>query len=47
MTKRHRDREIVFLEYIARKAWLNMSYANAVEMSLSEGQLSHLILEKI
>ena len=47
MTKRHCDREIAFLEHIARKAWLNMNYANAVETSLSEGRLSHLILEKI
>jgi len=47
MTNRDRDREIAFLEHIARKAWLNMNYANAVETSLLEGQLSHLILERI
>ena len=47
MANRDRDREIAFLEHIARKAWLNINYANAVETSLSEGQLSHLILERI
>ena len=47
MTKYDQDRDVDFLENIARKAWLNMNYADAIELSLMEGELSHLIVEKI
>ena len=40
------DQEI-FLENIARKVWLQLSYAHAVEESLLEGSVTHLIVEEI
>ena len=39
--------EADFLEGIARKAWLNLNYADAIELSLLEGRVSHLVLEEI
>ena len=44
--KKLNDQEI-FLENIARKVWLQLSYANAVEESLLEGSITHLIVEEI
>ena len=36
-----------FLESIARKAWLNLSYANSVEETIMESSLKSLIFEEI
>ena len=37
----------LFLENIARKVWPQLSYANAVEKSLLETSITHLIVEEI
>ena len=44
--KPNNDQEI-FLENIARKVWLQLSYAHAVEESLLEASIKHLIVEEI
>ena len=47
MRDHDRRPEADFLESIARKAWLNLNYADAIEISLLEGRVSHLVLEEI
>jgi uncharacterized protein (UPF0335 family) len=47
MQKNKRREQELFLENISRKVWMQLSYANAVEQSLYEGSLRHLILEEI
>ena len=47
MQKNKRREQEIFLENISRKVWMQLSYANAVEQSLYEGSLRHLILEEI
>tara|TARA_Y100000310_G_scaffold344442_1_gene457229 strand:+ start:1547 stop:3808 length:2262 start_codon:yes stop_codon:yes gene_type:complete len=47
MRERDRRPDADFLESIARKAWLNLNYANAVDLSLLEGRVSPLIMEEI
>jgi len=47
MRERDRRPDAAFLESIARMAWLNLNYANAVDTSLLEGRVSPLIMEEI
>ena len=47
MSNKLLNEQDLFLENIARKVWFQLNYANAVEQSLSEGSIKHLIVEEI
>ena len=47
MSKHNKYENDELLETVARKVWLHLNYADAVEMSIMEGKISHLVVEEI